>query len=423
MLAGRAPSVTMQAESETHRSTQAPASALPDVTIVANDVGSVGGMERVLAELAVGLRGLGHRVTVIARTCELPPSAGVEFRRVRGPARPFLLAYPWFVLAGSLAVRRWRRGIVQATGAVVLNRVDIVAVHYCHQVGPAYASRSSALFRAHVSLVRVVKRVSERLCFRWNRAATFICVSEGVAEEVRSNYPELAPRVLTVHNGVDLDAFAPGARRAEAEALRARLDIGAERLVAAFVGSEWERKGLEPAIRALAAAGDWDVVVAGDGDRPRYQALADSLGVGERVHWLGVTGDVQLVYELADAFVLPTSYETFSLVTFEAAASGLPILASPVSGVRELIEDGVNGFLIARDPDEIAERLRRLAAEPSLRERLGAAARESALRFSWKAMVGKYHDVYEGLAAGARDAPTRPPAAAAQPREAERAGD
>ena len=57
------------------------------------------------------------------------------------------------------------------------------------------------------------------------------------------------------------------------------------------------------------------------------------------------------MYELADAFVLPSSYETFSLVTFEAAASGLPILATPVNGVRELIEDGRNGFLIAPDPD------------------------------------------------------------------------
>ena len=260
----------MQAEPEIHRSTQALAPP-PDVTIVANDVGSVGGMERVLAELAVGLRSLGHRVTVIARTCEVPLEAGIEFHRVRGPARPFLLAYPWFVLAGSLTVWRRRRGIVQATGAVVLNRVDVVAVHYCHQVGPAYASRSSALFRAHVRLVRVVKRVSERLCFRRNTEAVFICVSEGVAEEVRTHYPQLSERVLTVHNGVDLDAFAPGAGHAGAQALRARLGIDDGQLVAAFIGSEWERKGLEPLIRASAAAGGWD---AGRGRRRRPPSLS-----------------------------------------------------------------------------------------------------------------------------------------------------
>src|SRR5580692_3858332 len=108
-----------------------------EVTIVAHDVGSVRGMERQLSELVIGLRKLGHQVTVIARSCELPAEAGVSFRRVRGPSRPFLIAYPWFMVAGSLAVRRWRRGIVQATGAIVLNRVDVIAVHYCQQVGAA----------------------------------------------------------------------------------------------------------------------------------------------------------------------------------------------------------------------------------------------------------------------------------------------
>ncbi|HWX46304.1 MAG TPA: glycosyltransferase family 4 protein [Solirubrobacteraceae bacterium] len=384
-------------EAETENGILRPAAAC-DVTIVANDIGSVGGMERVLSELIVGLRALGHRVTVISRTCELPADAGVVFRRVRGPSRPFLVAYPWFVLAGSLAVRRWRRGVVQATGAIVLNRVDVIAVHYCHQVGPAFSSRSSMSFRAHVKAVRGVKRAAERLCYRANGSASFVCVSEGVAEEMRAHYPELADRVLTIHNGVDTEIFTPDARAEDARAMRRALGIGEGRLVAAFVGSEWERKGLEPLIRALALAPEWDLVVAGDGDRRRYQELADSLGVGGAVRWLGVTSDVQLVYALADAFVLPSSYETFSLVTFEAAASGLPILATPVSGVRELIGEGHNGFRISREPSMIAERLGRLSADPALRERLGQAARQSALAFSWKEMAATHHELYARLA-------------------------
>jgi UDP-glucose:(heptosyl)LPS alpha-1,3-glucosyltransferase len=367
------------------------------VTIVAHHVGSVGGMERQLAELAVGLRALGHEVTVIAHVCELPPDAGVVFHRVGGPSRPFLLGYPWFMLAGSLAVRRWRRGVVQATGAIVLNRVDVIAVHYCHQVGVVTPSRATMLFRAHVKAMGLVSRVAERLCFRANIAATFVCVSEGVATEIREHYPQLSDRVLTIHNGVDTDTFAPGMHREAARAMRQALALGDERLVAVFVGSEWKRKGLAPAIEALAAAPEWDLVVAGDGDREHYQKLACELGVGDRVHWLGVVRDVQVVYELADAFVLPSSYETFSLVTFEAAASGLAVLATPVSGVRELIDDGRNGFLINQEPQVIAERLRRLAGDPALRARLGQAARQSALQFSWQEMVAKHHQLYSRL--------------------------
>ena len=100
--------------------------------------------------------------------------------------------------------------------------------------------------------------------------------------------------------------------------------------------------------------------------------------------------------------MLPSSYETFSLVTFEAAASGLPVLATAVSGVRELIRDGQNGFLITQEPRLIAERLGRLAADPELRTRLGRAARRSVLDFSWEQMVTKHHELYERLAGESR---------------------
>ncbi len=364
------------------------------VTIIAHHVGSVGGMELVLAELALGLRGLGHQVTVIAHACELPAGSGIVFHRVRGPSRPFLLGYPWFMVVGSLAVRRWRRGVVQATGAIVLNKVDVINVHYCHQVGTNTPSRANALYRLHMRAMGLMSRVAERLCFRANSTAVFTCVSEGVAEEIREHYPEAADRVMTIHNGVDTEAFAPGAHGERAQAMRRSLGIPSGRLLAAFVGGEWERKGLQPAIEALASAPEWDLVVAGGGDRAHFQALADSLGVGERVHWAGVVREVQVVYAMVDAFVLPSAYETFSLVTFEAAASGLPVLATPVNGVRELIVDGQNGFLISRRPAVIAERLGQLAADPQLRSRLGEAARRSALRFSWQEMVDEYHHLY-----------------------------
>lgn len=375
-----------------------PAGPAGPVTIVAHDIGPVGGMERQLTGLLLGLQGLGHDITVIARTCELPAGAQVSFHRVRGPGRPFAIAYPWFMIAGSLAVRRWRRGLVQATGAIVLNRVDVLAVHYCHQVGPVNPSRSTRLFRGHVRAAGVLKRAGERLGFRRARAAAIVCVSDGVADEVRANFPELAARVQTIHNGVDTELFAPGSRSAQARALRQQLEVPAGELVAAFVGSEWERKGLEWAIRALSGAPEWTLVVAGSGDEARYRELSISLGVAERVRWLGVTSEVQLVYELADAFLLPSSYETFSLVTFEAAASGLPILAAPVSGVRELIDDGRNGFLIERDAQSIALRLRELGSDPRLRARLGRAARESALRFDRARMVAAHHDLYARVA-------------------------
>jgi UDP-glucose:(heptosyl)LPS alpha-1,3-glucosyltransferase len=391
----------MSARAEQERQLDTAPSLAPspcEVTIVAHDVGAIGGMERVLAELVLGLRTLGHEVTVIARSCELPAGVGVTFHRVRGPRRPLLIAHPWFMLAGSLAVARRRRGLVQSTGAILLNRVDVISVHYCHQVGPANPSRSSALFRLHAKLVRRLLRAAERFCYGVNTQATFVCVSEGVAEEMRAHHPYLTGRVVTIQNGVDTDAFAPGLRAQDARTLRRTLGIGKDRLVALFVGSEWGRKGLEPAIRALASAPEWDLLVAGSGDLARYQELADSIGAG-RVHWLGISRDVALLYELADALVFPSSYEAFPLVALEAVASGLPILATPVNGIRELVHDGEDGFLISREPDAIAARLRQLSENPTRREQMGRAARLRALEFSWRQMVARHHELYLRLSA------------------------
>ncbi len=375
-----------------------------EVTIVAHDIGPVGGMERVLSELILGLRGRGDRVTVIARTCELPEGSGVRFHRVPGPGRPFLLAYPWFLLAASLAVARHSRGVLQVTGGIVLNRADVVSVHYCHQVGPANPSRSNALYRANIRLVRIAKRLTERVAFHRNRDAVFACVSEGVADEVREHYPRLASQVVAIHNGVDLERFEPGRLRDAARAERERLGVGEHQLVALFVGGEWERKGLGPVIEALADAPGWMLAVAGDGDRPHFERLAHSLGVDERIRWLGVRRDVAPLYAMADAFVLPTSYETFSLATFEAAASGLPLLATPVNGVRELLEPGVNGFFLDRRPQSIAGPLNRLSEDPAGRLEMGRAARRASLRFGWENTVERHRQLYLRLGGGRRRA-------------------
>jgi UDP-glucose:(heptosyl)LPS alpha-1,3-glucosyltransferase len=376
-----------------------PAGEVP-VTIVAHDVGAVGGMERQLSELAIGLSERGHPVSVIARKCVLPDAGGVEFHRVRGPSRPFLIAYPWFAIAGSIAVRSRRRGVVQSTGAIVANRVDSVAIHCCHQAYTAKPGRPGRAYALYGLVVGAVKRVSERWCVRRNRDAWFVCVSDGVAEEMRRSFPAVAERVRTIHNGVDTAEFAPLAAAAEGRTLRAELGFDEGALVAAFIGGDWEHKGLRNLIEALALAPDWNLVVAGRGQPGDYRALATELGVGERIRWLGVRSDVRPVYAMADAFVLPSSYETFSLVAFEAAASGLPVIASDVNGVRELITSGESGYLVEPRAEEIAARLRELAGDPALRARLGAAARESALRFRWEQMVREHHDLFEQIAAG-----------------------
>jgi UDP-glucose:(heptosyl)LPS alpha-1,3-glucosyltransferase len=173
--------------------------------------------------------------------------------------------------------------------------------------------------------------------------------------------------------------------------------LEADDLVALFVGGEWERKGLRFAIEALGKIPTWHLIVVGDGDVARYRGLAMAAGASERVHFERKTDRTEPYYATADAFLLPTAYETFSLATFEAAAARLPLLVTRVSGVEDLISDGQNGWFIERDSDVIAGRLRQLQADEALRREMGDAARRASLRYGWTPVVEAYTRLYGEL--------------------------
>ena len=379
------------------------------VILVAHDIQAVGGMERQLTELIRGLLARGWRVTVVSRTLHLRDLPGLRWLRVRGPARPFPIAYPWFLLAAALKLRRAEPGIVHTTGALAAVRADVSTVHLCHaaireRAPLARASRAGRAYRLNAAIAALMSRVTERWCYSPRRARRLVGVSEGVSAEVERHIPAARGRVATVQNGVDPDDFRPPA--SEDERLHPAVGPADGRLVTLFVGGEWEGKGLRVAMEAIARSPEWRLVVVGRGDTERYTRIAAELGIADRVRFAGALVDPAPAYRAADAFLLPSAYETFSLVTYEAAASGLPLLVTRVSGVEELLEPDRNGWFVSRDPADIAARLETLARDPELRERLGAAAREASLRFSWDTMVDGYVAVYDELAsapAGALD--------------------
>jgi UDP-glucose:(heptosyl)LPS alpha-1,3-glucosyltransferase len=100
------------------------------------------------------------------------------------------------------------------------------------------------------------------------------------------------------------------------------------------------------------------------------------------------------LYAAADAFILPTAYEAFPLVTLEAAASGLPLLVTRVNGVEDLLQEGRNGWFVSPEGRDIARRLNELAADGALARRMSAEARSAAAGFSWEAMTAGYLSVY-----------------------------
>jgi glycosyltransferase involved in cell wall biosynthesis len=372
-------------------------------------------MDRQLTELAGGLLNGGHHVTVISRRCELPAHAALRWVRVPGPARPFPLAYIWFFVFGTWQVWRHRVGVLHTTGAIVFNRADVCTIHHCHYGarGKAeLASRARSIARRlNRRLSATLARLAEKLIYRPSLVRRFVAVSEGVGREMRQHFPEIASSVMVIPNAVDHNVFRPDplARRE----VRGAHSLSESDLVVLFVGGDWDWKGLHLAIQAVAALEACHLLVVGSGDVERYSNVARGLRCEDRIHFAGSRMDVARYYAAADVFLLPSAYETFSLVTYEAAASGLPLLVTRVSGVEEILTHGENGWFIDQDPDVIRCRLSDLRADPKMRATMGAKSRQAIAQYSWQHVVRDYAFLYRRLAeALSSPVPDRSPVAA-----------
>jgi UDP-glucose:(heptosyl)LPS alpha-1,3-glucosyltransferase len=193
-------------------------------------------------------------------------------------------------------------------------------------------------------------------------------------------------RIAVVSNAADDRMRMPEpARQQSRREIRAEQAIPPDAVALIFVGAgDWKRKGLLAVLRALAELADPQVhlLVVGREDLPFYEAECDRLGVRAVVHFCGFTSQVEHYYAAADIFVYPSQYEAFSLVTLEAAASGLPLVVTRINGTEELVRDGENGLFVEARPDDIAAKLQVLVRDPRLRERLADGARRSSRQFS-----------------------------------------
>jgi D-inositol-3-phosphate glycosyltransferase len=216
-------------------------------------------------------------------------------------------------------------------------------------------------------------------------------------------------RVSIVPCGVDLGLFSPDGPSAPRRPGLARLLV-VSRLV--------ERKGIGDVVRALAEVPDAELVVAGgppreqlarDREARRLLALAQELGVAERVSLLGSVerGAVPALMRSADVVVCVPWYEPFGIVPLEAMACGVPVIASSVGGLVDTVVHGITGLhLPPRRPRRIAAAVRTLLADEELRRSLGAAGVERArARYGWDRIAAATLACYRATAAE-RDALT-----------------
>jgi glycosyltransferase involved in cell wall biosynthesis len=287
------------------------------------------------------------------------------------------LHYPFFGTAELLAARR----MLARPPLVLQYQMDVVAVSW-----------KARLFQLH-------RRLVLPLILRFADAIVVSSADYAASSFLAGHLPRLGPRVVAIPNGVDL-GYLTSVRDARDGLTRTGLD---ERPIVFFL-AKLDRthyfKGLYVLIEALTMVPEIQLLVGGDGEwRGEYEAQARAR-LGDRAHFLGDVPDELLpaYYRTADVVALPSTdrTEAFGLVLIEAMACGTPVVASRLPGVRTLVEEGRNGYLVEPgDPIDLADKLLRCVRETA---KLGAQARDFvAERYGTETIGTQLLDLYRRL--------------------------
>jgi glycosyltransferase involved in cell wall biosynthesis len=268
---------------------------------------------------------------------------------------------------------------VLARLAAALSRVPVI-LFTAH--GWAFKAEEGLRSRLYLYADRVVARLT----------TTVVCVSETERREGLAAGTCLRDSTVVIRNGVDTGLFA------------ARTHAPVDRPLLVSVGRLKEPKDFRTLLRAFALLRDvpFDAKIVGDGpDRAVLESEIDRLGLRGRVELTGDRDDVPAILAAADCFVLASNSEGLPLSILEAMAAGLPVVASAVGGVHELVTDNVTGFLASQgEPEALAAPLARLLRDPELRARLGAAARtDVGARFSVARVQDEHLALYRRMLA------------------------
>jgi glycosyltransferase involved in cell wall biosynthesis len=363
-----------------------------------------GGAETQVYLLARTLRERGHEVQIVTMT---PPQAYVEETREHGI---------------ELVDLGMRTGVPDPRGLARLVRAwrafapDVAHAHMIHAVLLARLGRPFARVPVLVSTAHNLTEGARwrELAYRWTDRlgdlTTNVCQA-AVDRYVRVGAAP-AGRIVRMPNGIEVAAFGPDP--AVRERLRGELGLGADRFAWLAVGRLEEQKDvptlLQAATRLPASA---VTLLVGEGPlRAELEARRDALGLSaEQVRFLGARSDVADLLRAVDGYAMSSAWEGLPLVLLEAAASGLPIVATRVGGNDEIVEDGATGRLVpSGDPEALAAAMSdTMTMPPERRAAWGRAGRARIEReFDIERVVDAWSTLYASLWNDRGKGPTRP---------------
>ena len=374
------------------------------IAVVVPKYGLVGGGERFASEITGRLaRNEDFEIHVLANRW-VSNSDRIKFHKIP------MIRFPRFLRPLSFA---WF-----ANRIITHGNFDLVHTHEWIPKGDVFSVHSVP----HAGWVRDVRKklfslfdwariAVERRAIRDGKSSCFLPVSTIAMEAFRREYTTLPGQWQVLAPGVDVARFSTPDRAACRADIRGRYGIDSSDTLLLFVGMNFEIKGLDTIIAAVAKArtirpeANIRLLVVGRGDDKEYRKLAQSLGVAEAVTFAGTQVEgLECYYRAADIFILLSKFDTFGMVVLEAMAAGLPVIVSSNVGAKDLVEEGINGFILPEYPDAetAAERIV-LLSNTARREAMGVAATQTASIHDWDNLANKIAKIYEELDKGRKN--------------------
>ena len=351
----------------------------------------VGGLESHVHYLCRGLVERGHAVTVVTSLSRpgLPREEDLEGIRVLRTPLPSRTPAGWFAhAAGSTARTR-----------EVAEDADVVHAQAFASILPcalALAGRSTplvtTLHTSHFLRLAARKPSAAAIGKLVELSAHNFAASKEIANAGESLGPSISVEILV--NGVETDIFRP----ADGSATGARRLVVPRRL--------FPKNGVEFFVRAMpliADRTDATALVIGDGpERAKLERLAAELGVGDRITFLGARPHAEMPKLLlqGELAVFPSLVEATSVAALECMACGLPVAASAVGGLPEIVDDAVGGLFPPGNPEAMADKVVALLSDPRLPERGATARKRVVARWSNARLVERHLEVYRELVGG-----------------------
>ncbi len=379
------------------------------IALISHQFGFGDGQGRVNYEIVRAALNAGFQITIIGESCDegLRSNSDLQFIYIRTSKLPTrFLKNLSFAFRSACWVGRNRKSmdLIQANGFITFAAADLVAAHFVHGawLRSPYASASHSLLHIggfYQRLYTALNAGLEQMAFR--RSKRVVAVSQNVAGELTSIGVPLS-KVAVIFNGVDVNEFSPSGKS------RASRLVSTDVPLFLFCGDlRTKRKNLDSVLRSLAEVDAVHLAVAGDSAGSPFPALAQELGIQDRVHFLGFTREMSELMRSVDAFVFPSRYDPLGLVVLEAMACGLPVITAQTTGASAVLDAPEWTIEDPEDTASLTLLIRRLAEDPSLRAQVGQRNRIKALEHSWDAMAASYINLYrEVYAEGARPGAT-----------------